>query len=122
MSRKPGMRPRMKRKPGKPCMGRIFHRPPKVLWITPSRTPLQEHYIIITSAISSHGTFGTRAHYQCKRNLDGKIFTIKCIEKSKLYRIHQSKQIRQSLLMGMKAEMDILMRLRHNNLPNIHDQ
>eukprot|EP01084_Bolivina_argentea_P218400 370634_1 len=119
MSRKPRMKPGMKRI--RPGMNRTWTAS-KVLWVTnncKSTISLEEHYLI-GSEISSHGIFGTR--YQCKRKVDGKIFTVKCIAKSKLYRIHQSLQIRQALLMSMKAEMDILMRLRHSNLLNLRYQ
>eukprot|EP01083_Nonionella_stella_P147990 467798_1 len=119
MSRKPRMKPGMKRI--RPGMNRTWAAS-KVLWVTnncKSTISLEEHYLI-GSEISSHGIFGTR--YQCKRKLDGKICTVTCIAKSKLYRIHHSQRIRRALLNSMGGEMDIMLRLKHQNFLNSNDQ
>jgi len=116
MSKKPGMRA----KPGmgggkghKPGMTRL-----RTVWITePSQNQFKDDYAILKQ-IGEPGQFGKA--YQCKRKSDGLILAVKEISKARIYRLHPSDNIRQSLLKSMQAEIDIMRRLKHRYIVNMY--
>eukprot|EP01083_Nonionella_stella_P021574 59799_1 len=112
MAKRPGMG--KKGKPGiKPGMTRL-----KTVWVTQqSKTDFKDDYSILKQ-IGEPGQFGKA--YQCKRKSDGMISAVKEISKARIYRLHPSDNIRQSLLKSMQAEIDIMRRLKHRYIVNMH--
>ena len=114
-----------KKKPGmggKPGMGSSKHRPGmtrlRTVWITePSQNQFKDDYAILKQ-IGEPGQFGKA--YQCKRKSDGLILAVKEISKARIYRLHPSDNIRQSLLKSMQAEIDIMRRLKHKYIVNMY--
>eukprot|EP01084_Bolivina_argentea_P026355 49004_1 len=100
MSKKPGMRPGMgggkKSNKPKPSMERL-----KTVWITEKTPPFKSAYQV-GQQIGEPGQFGKA--YRCKRKKDKKIFAVKCISKSRFYRLDRSVQRRQALLIAMQGE------------------
>eukprot|EP01084_Bolivina_argentea_P014303 26725_1 len=97
----------------KPGMTRL-----RTVWITePSKKPFKDEYVILKQ-IGEPGQFGKA--YQCKRKSDGIILAVKEISKARIYRLHPSDQIRQSLLKSMQAEIDIMRRLKHKYIVNMY--
>merc|ERR1719499_2538837 len=109
-------KPKMGHKPGmgkgKPGMTRL-----RTVWITePSQNSFKEDYDVIKQ-IGEPGQFGKA--FQCKPKLDGKILAVKEISKARIYRLHPSDNIRQSLLKSMQSEIDIMRRLNHKYIVNM---
>ena len=111
---KPGMSGKKGKKPGiKPGMTRL-----RTVWITePSQNSFEEDYETIKQ-IGEPGQFGKA--YQCKRKSDGLIVAAKEISKARIYRLHPSDNIRQSLLKSMQCEIDIMKRLKHKYIVNMY--
>jgi len=90
----------------------------RTVWITePSQNAFQDDYAILKQ-IGEPGQFGKA--YQCKRKSDGLVLAVKEISKARIYRLHPSDQIRQSLLKSMQAEIDIMRRLKHRYIVNMY--
>eukprot|EP01084_Bolivina_argentea_P189158 325383_1 len=119
---KPGMKPGMGYGKVKPGMGSSKHKPGmtrlRTVWITePSKNSFKDDYSILKQ-IGEPGQFGKA--YQCKRKKDGMILAVKEISKARIYRLHPSDNIRQSLLKSMQAEIDIMRRLKHRYIVNMY--
>merc|ERR1719499_2253454 len=109
-------KPKMGHKPGmgkgKPGMTRL-----RTVWITePSQKKFKDDFMILKQ-IGEPGQFGKA--FQCKRKQDGKILAVKEISKARIYRLHPSDNIRQSLLKSMQSEIDIMRRLKHKYIVNM---
>jgi len=97
---------------GKPNMTRT-----RTVWITePSKRAFKDDFAIL-KPIGEPGQFGKA--FQCKRKSDGKLLAVKEISKARIYRLHPSDNIRQSLLKSMQSEIDIMRRLKHKYIVNM---
>jgi len=116
------LKPGMRGGKGKPGMGSSKNYKPgmtrlRTVWITePSASSFKDDYALLKQ-IGEPGQFGKA--YQCKRKADGKILAVKEISKARIYRLHPSDNIRQSLLKSMQAEIDIMRRLKHKYIVNM---
>jgi len=88
----------------------------KTVWITEKTEPFEEHFNV-GDQIGEPGQFG-RA-FKCIRKLDNKTFAVKQVSKARFYRIDKDQKRRQSLLSAMKAEIDIMRRLKHAYIVNM---
>eukprot|EP01083_Nonionella_stella_P243161 847576_1 len=89
------------------------------VWITrPSQSKFEEKYTKL-KPIGEAGSFGKA--YQIQRKSDKKILAVKEISKAKIYRLHPSDVMRQSLLKSMEAEIDIMRRLNHKYIVNMYE-
>eukprot|EP01084_Bolivina_argentea_P037435 69245_1 len=107
-TRKPRMRPKM---------DRIRSRRRSLLGS--SGGPPFRHDYMVGARIIHHGEFGKV--YRCKRKKDHRILAVKCIRKSIFYRLDRTYNRRQSLLIAMQGEIDIMKRLKHKYIMNIED-
>jgi len=89
----------------------------RTVWITePSKTKFKDDFAILKQ-IGEPGQFGKA--FQCKRKSDGKVLAVKEISKARIYRLHPSDNIRQSLLKSMQSEIEIMRRLKHQFIVNM---
>eukprot|EP01083_Nonionella_stella_P057605 151149_1 len=105
-SRKPKMRPGMKRHAKPPLSWGA-----RTMWLTysPGRSRFRLNYRIgIKVDTSSYGTC-----FRCQRRDDSRIFLLQCIKKSSLYRVDRVPTKRHALLIGMGGEIGILRRIKH---------
>eukprot|EP01084_Bolivina_argentea_P215189 365312_1 len=96
---RPGMKPYKKTNMPKHSMERL-----KAVWLTDKTPPFKSAYQV-GQQIGEAGQFGKA--YRCKRKKDKKIFVVKCISKSRFYRLDRSVQRRQALYIAMQGEIDI---------------
>eukprot|EP00485_Elphidium_margaritaceum_P003965 CAMPEP_0202686588 /NCGR_PEP_ID=MMETSP1385-20130828/2332_1 /ASSEMBLY_ACC=CAM_ASM_000861 /TAXON_ID=933848 /ORGANISM="Elphidium margaritaceum" /LENGTH=706 /DNA_ID=CAMNT_0049341193 /DNA_START=138 /DNA_END=2258 /DNA_ORIENTATION=+ len=114
MSGKPGRKPGqgMGNKPGQ-GMTRL-----RTVWVTQKSDTVFEDEYTTLKQIGEPGQFGKA--FQCRRNADGKVLAVKEIAKERIYRLHPSDSIRQSLLKSMQAEIDVMRRLEHKYIVRMY--
>eukprot|EP01084_Bolivina_argentea_P172299 298477_1 len=98
----------------KPVMTRL-----RTIFITDALNETFKDNYTILKQLGKPGQFGKA--YRCKRKKDGMILAVKEISKARIYRLHPSDNIRQSLLKSMQAEIDVMRRLKHKYICKLYE-